>query len=120
MDDGRVWTFEESLWKADAQHYRESIDGSCLMVVPAPPYVLVGMAAADAVADTPRWETTAFSDTQIARPQDGIIVIAYKIDATRGQETYVAHCSSVYQRIAHEEWKVIQHQQTPLPVMTAG
>ena len=56
MEDDRVWAFEESLWTGDAQHYRESIDSACLMVVPMPPYVLEGEAAVQAVSDTPRWE----------------------------------------------------------------
>ena len=32
--------FEESLWTADATHYRESIDEQCLMVLPKPPFVM--------------------------------------------------------------------------------
>lgn len=40
MNDERVWQFEESLWTGDADHYRECIDDSCLMVIPAEPYVL--------------------------------------------------------------------------------
>lgn len=40
MDDNRVWDFERSLWTGNANHYRELIDEECLMVVPAPPFVL--------------------------------------------------------------------------------
>jgi hypothetical protein len=28
-------------------------------------------------------------------------------------ETYEAHCTSTYRRLSHEEWRVVQHQQTP-------
>ncbi|MGK6324990.1 DUF4440 domain-containing protein [Sphingomonas sp. DT-51] len=119
MEDGRVWAFEESLWTADADHYRESIDESALMVVPQPPYVLESEAAVEAVSRTPRWDEVRFSDQRIVRPQEGLIVVAYKVEASKGNsggeggETYVAHCTSTYRRIEHERWTVVQHQQTP-------
>ncbi|MBW6531086.1 DUF4440 domain-containing protein [Sphingomonas sp. RRHST34] len=114
MEDGRVWAFEESLWTADAEHYRESIDESALMVVPQPPYVLESEAAVEAVSRTPRWDAVRFSDQRIVRPQEGLIVVAYKVEASKGGgKTYVAHCTSTYRRIEHERWTVVQHQQTP-------
>ena len=120
MDDARIWTFEESLWTADPQHYAESIDEACLMVLPTPPYVFTGGQAIDAVSNTPRWEQVSFSDRQVSRPQEGLIVIAYKAEASRGEERYTAHCTSTYRHLpdAHgerteERWQVVQHQQTP-------
>lgn len=113
MEDDRVWAFEESLWTADAEHYRESIDESALMVVPQPPYVLESQAAVAAVSQTPRWESVSFSDGRIVRPQEGLIVIAYGVEATKGDERYVAHCTSTYRRLEHDVWRVVQHQQTP-------
>lgn len=114
MEDDRIWAFEESLWKADAEYYCDCIDENCLMVVPAQPFVLTGMEAADAVSQTPRWETIAFSDTKIARPEEGLIVIAYAVEASRADaEEYRAHCTSTYRRLSHENWRVVQHQQTP-------
>ena len=114
MDDNRIWSFEESLWTADAQHYRESIDDECLMVLPTPPFVMSGSQAIEAVAHTPRWSTVELSERQVARPQEGMIVIAYKARAQRdGMTPYEAHCTSTYRRLAPEQWRVIQHQQTP-------
>ena len=55
MTDDRVWEFEESLWTGTAEHYREIVDADCLMVLPEPPFVLVGEQAIAAVSDTPRW-----------------------------------------------------------------
>lgn len=118
MEDDRVWAFEESLWTGDAAHYRESIDESALMVVPQPPYVLESAAAVDAVSDTPRWDSVTFSDGRIVRPQEGLIVVGYRAEAAKGDEHYVAHCTSTYRRLEHEVWKVVQHQQTP--PLTAG
>ncbi|HEX8446032.1 MAG TPA: DUF4440 domain-containing protein [Sphingomonas sp.] len=119
MDDDRVWAFEESLWTADADHYRASIDPECLMVLPTLPFVMRGDDAVAAVAMTPRWSDVAFSKQQIARPQEGLIVIAYHVHARRGDEAYEAHCTSTYRRRGHEDWQVVQHQQS-LPPATTG
>jgi hypothetical protein len=113
VDDERVWGFEKSLWVGDAEHYRELMDDECLMVLPHPPFVLGGAEAIAAVANTPRWTDVTISDGRIARPQEGLIVIAYGVKARRDDETYEAHCTSTYRRLSHEEWRVVQHQQTP-------
>ena len=114
MDDERVWRFEESLWTADAEHYRECIDDECLMVLPEAPFILAGQKAVDAVSQTPRWTKVALTDRQVHRPQEGLIVIAYKALADRdGEQPYEAHCTTTYRRLSHENWKVVQHQQTP-------
>lgn len=123
MDDALVWAFEDSLWKADEAHYRESIAPDYLLVVPTPPYVLTGEQAVEKLAQTPRWQSVAFSEQHIARPHGdhgGLIVIAYHVEAQgAGDQPYSADCSSVYLRIAHDDWKVVQHQQTPRLVMGA-
>lgn len=119
MDDTRVWGFEESLWVGDAEHYHALVDDECQMVLPTPPYVFSGGQAKQAVSDTPRWTRVALSERQVSRPQEGIIVIAYKAEAEReGVAPYQAHCTSTYRRLAHDEWRVIQHQQTP-PLVSA-
>ncbi len=84
MDDDRVWSFEKSLWQGGADRYRELVDDECLMALPHPPYVLGGAEAIAAVTDTPRWDEVAIADGRIARPQEGLIVIAYGVKATRG------------------------------------
>ena len=114
MNDSRVWEFEESLWTATPEHYRELIDDQCLMVVPKPPFVMAGEQAIDAVSHTPRWTRVALSYQQIMRPQEGLIVVAYKVEAFKGEgDGYKAYCTSTYRRIEHEVWRVVQHQQTP-------
>jgi hypothetical protein len=120
MDDDRIWAFEESLWTASAEHYAESIDDACLMVLPAPPYVFTGAQSVAAVSSTPRWDRVELSERQVARPQEGLIVIAYRAEARRGDESYVAHCTSTYRHLpgtggdrTEDRWQVVQHQQTP-------
>jgi len=119
MDDHRVWVFEEGLWTGDAAHYRDAIDDECLMVLPAAPFVMTGRQAIDAVSDTPRWSKVALSERQIMRPQEGLIVVAYKAVAARDLSVYEAYCTSTYRRLSHEKWHVVQHQQTlPPPAKT--
>lgn len=113
MDDDRVWDFEESLWTGDGEHYRALIDEACLMVLPVPPFVFEGDAAVEAVANTPRWSSATLSDQRIARPEEGLIVVAYHIAVERDDEHYAAYCTSTYRRRAHDDWQVVRHQQTP-------
>lgn len=114
MEDRRVWEFEESLWTADADHYREAVDDDCLMVVPAAPHVVAGREAIEAVINTLRWSEVRFEQQQVSRPQEGLIVIAYQVTASKPDaEDYTAFCTSTYRRIEHDVWRVVQHQQTP-------
>jgi len=114
MDDDRIWAFEESLWTASPEHYAESIDDACLMVLPAPPYVFTGQQSVEAVSNTPRWDQVQLSERQVSRPQEGLICVAYKVEASSGDGPgYTAYCTSVYRRLGHDNWKVVQHQQTP-------
>ncbi|WP_428394639.1 DUF4440 domain-containing protein [Lichenicoccus sp.] len=118
MDDERIWGSEDGLWTGDAENYRATIDEECLMVLPEPPFVMSGGQAADAVASTPRWSKVALTERRVSRPQEGLIVIAYKARAEReGMTPYEAHCTTTYRRLSHEVWRVIQHQQTP-PLMS--
>jgi hypothetical protein len=118
MDDNRVWSFEESLWTGDAEHYRALIDDECVMVLPEHPFVLTGAQAIEAVADTPRWSNVTFSEKQVMRPQEGLIAIAYKAEASRdGSTGYTAYCTTTMRRLEHEEWRVVQHQQTRPPLV---
>lgn len=113
MDDNRIWEFEQSLWTGDAAHYHELIDDECVMVLPAVPFVFSGEKAIEAVANTPRWTTVTFSEQQVMRPQEGLIVIAYKAEANRdGSSGYTAYCTTTMRWLAHDVWRVVQHQQT--------
>ena len=112
MDDDRVWRFEERLWTADADHYQSCIDDHCLMVLPAPPFVFTGQQSIEAVKATPRWTGVEISRRQVARPEEGLIVIAYHVQAEKEGVSYAAYCSSTYRRAGHEDWRVVQHQQT--------
>jgi hypothetical protein len=115
MDDERVRQFETNLWIGGGDVYRERVAEDCQMVVPAQPFLLTGAEAIDAVEGTPRWSSVDLQDLRISRPEEGLIVLAYKAEATRGDEHYEAYCSSTYRRVGHEDWRVVQHQQTIPP-----
>jgi hypothetical protein len=113
MEDERIWAFERDLWIGDPALYERAIDGECLMVLPSPPFVLTGQQAIAAVEATPRWGEVAFSEQRVSRPQEGLIVAAYRVLASaEGRESFEAYCTTTYRRLAHAEWRVVQHQQS--------
>lgn len=118
MEDDRIWRFEEKLWLGDAETYRTLIDDECVMALPAQPYVFTADAAIEAVASTPRWSAVAFSECKVQRPEEGLIVIAYKARAERDGEAYEAYCTTSMRRRAHEDWLVVQHSQLPPIALT--
>ncbi len=113
MDDIRIIEFERALWVGEADVYRRCVSPDCLMVVPAQPFLLRGEEAISSIESTPRWDSVDFADFAIKRPQEGLIVVAYGVSASRGNERYDAYCTSTYRRVGEHEWRVIQHQQTP-------
>jgi hypothetical protein len=114
MDDNRVWKFEESLWRASEDRYHEQVDPDCIMVLSHPPHVFVGTEAVEAVSGTPTWDEVSFSDQNISRPEEGLIVVGYRVEAKKGENRFTAACTSVYRRKAHEDWTVVQHAQLAL------
>jgi hypothetical protein len=67
------------------------------------------------VKATPRWAKVSFEQQQVSRPQEGLLVAAYAVEALKPDgERFEAYCTTTYRRLAHEQWQVIQHQQTPV------
>ena len=119
MDDERIWNFERELWTGGADVYREKVADDCVMALPTDPFVMDGKAATEAVSHTPRWESVSISHKHVSRPEHGLIVIAYRAEATRESETYRALCTSTLGKIKEENWEVMQHQQAPLGIEDA-
>lgn len=111
MDDDRVWNFEASLWQASDERYHERVDEECIMALSHAPHLFRGQAAIEAVSGTPGWDKVAFSDRDISRPEEGLIVVGYHVRAEKGETVFSAACTSVYRRRAHEDWTVVQHAQ---------
>lgn len=116
MEDDRIWRFEEKLWLGDPDTYRALIDEECVMALPAKPYVFTADAAIEAVASTPRWSKVEFTERKVQRPEEGLIVIAYRAEASREGESYVAYSTTSMRRRGHEDWLVVQHSQVIPPV----
>ena len=115
MDDDRLWGFEQSLWLEGPDNYRAKVSDDVVMVLAQPPFVFAGQEAIAAVSATPVWDQADLSERRVSRPQEGLIVIGYKVRAERaGGAGYEAHCTTVIRRLEHEVWRVIQHQQTPV------
>ena len=119
MNDDRLWEFERTLWTGGAEAYETQVAEDVVMSLPAAPFLYDRGAAVEAVKNTPRWDEVEFADTRVERHQEGLIVIAYRARAKGGERTYDALCTSTLLRLGHEEWVVIQHQQTPLGVEVA-
>lgn len=113
MHDERITEMERCLWVGEGDIYRQLVSPDCVMVVPEQPFLLRGEEAIATVEKTPRWTAVEFANFQIDRPQEGLIVIGYQVQASRGEEHYEAFCTSTYRRVGEHEWRVIQHQQTP-------
>ncbi|MBV0893269.1 hypothetical protein KTN05_15755 [Paracoccus sp. Z118] len=114
MDDERVWRFEESLWRASDVRYRERVDPDCIMSLSRAPHIFAGRTAVDAVSQTPEWDEVAFAGREVRRPEEGLIVIGYRVAAAKGEARFEAACTSVYRRRGHDDWTVVQHAQFPL------
>lgn len=119
MDDNRVWAFEESLWQASDQRYHERVDPDCIMALSHDPFIHAGEAAVAAVSHTPDWDSVDFSDRVVTRPEEGLIVVGYRVRAEKADTVFCAACTSVYRRRAHEDWTVVQHCQIALPESAA-
>ena len=115
MEDERIWAMEEKLWKGGDRVYEELVDENVVMALPAEPFLFSRDQAKNAVKNTPRWEEVHFSDQKVTRPEEGLIVIGYHVEAKRGDETYRCVASSTMRRRGHDDWTVVQHSQVIPP-----
>ena len=69
------------------------------MVLPELTYVLNDAQAIEAVQKTLRWPVVTFGEKQVARPQEGLILVAYKAEAHLSDESYTAYCTTTMRRL---------------------
>lgn len=115
MEDERIWAMEEKLWHGGEEVYDRLVDENVVMALPAEPFLFTRDQAKAAVKDTPRWEEVRFSDQKVTRPEEGLIVIGYQVEASRGEERYRCYASSTLMRRGHEDWTVVSHSQIVPP-----
>ena len=113
MTDEEAWAMEREFWTGGAEHYREAIDPACVMAFPAQAGIIARPEIARSLADAPRWASVHMTETQVARPDDDLLLLAYKAEGRReGAAPYSAYCTSTYHR-SGGRWRLVQHQQTP-------
>ena len=120
MEDARIWEMEEKLWHGGEEVYQQLVDDEVVMALPAEPFIFSRQQAIDAVKNTPRWDEVRFSDQKVSRPEEGLIVIGYQVEASRGGETYRCYASSTMRRRGHDDWTVVQHSQVVPPKLGAS
>jgi len=120
MEDARIWEMEEKLWHGGDEVYETLVDQDVVMALPAEPFLFSRDSAKAAVKNTPRWDEVRFSDQQVSRPEEGLIVIGYQVAARRGDEEYRCYASSTLRRRGHDDWTVVQHSQVVPPKMAVA
>jgi hypothetical protein len=114
MQEPTIWKLEQDLWTGGAARFSAELDDGCLVALPPPVGILAGRPAiVESIAGAPRWTSVAMTEREMARPDDGLVVLAYRAEAHRGDDVYRAYCSSSYHRGARG-WRLVQHQQTPI------
>lgn len=112
-DTNTLWAIEHRLWTGGVQAYEKTMAPECVMVFPQPAGILDHPAILEALKGAPRWDDIGFDRPTASQIDEGTIVLAYLGRGLKGVDTYEALCSSTYRRISGE-WRIIQHQQTPI------
>ncbi|AMY68206.1 nuclear transport factor 2 family protein [Frigidibacter mobilis] len=107
-----IWTQETALWTGGLPELRKLMDPSCLMVLPEAG-ILQGEAILARLEAAPRWREVDLAGRHLAET-DGLCILGYiATAASEGAAPWRAACSSTWAR-RDGEWKLLQHQQTPL------
>lgn len=105
---------EQQLWSGGATAYRRTLDDDCLIGFTE----AVGVTSRESIAaqaDGNRWHDLDIELEGFLQPTDDVALLTYHATAVReNDEPYEARVSSGYVR-RDGEWKMMFHQQTPLP-----
>lgn len=111
-----LMAIEEELWTGGREDYRHRLDADCLVAFASTAGVSTREAVADAVGEGDRWRDLAVVPEGLIQPTEDVALLTYRAAAVRGKsERYRALVSSGYVR-RNGAWKLMFHQQTPLPV----
>lgn len=116
-DDAFLVELERAGWAAlgvggDAarEHYEHVLSDAPLMLLPGGLVLGDRAAMVESMTGTP-WDEHELEDVRVHRLADGAAVVAYGVQARRGDLRYSALMSSVYVR--QDGWRLALHQQTP-------
>jgi hypothetical protein len=108
-------SIERELWIGEADAYRRNLDDDCLVAFTEMAGVSQREEVAGMVEGGPRWRELELEIEGFLRPTDEVAIVSYRASAVRGgEDRYRALVSSGYVRRG-DEWKMMFHQQTPLP-----
>lgn len=114
MQEFDLWKVEEGFWTGGPEHYRAAMHPECVMVFQPPIGVLSGDLIIRTLEGGPRWASVTMRERHESRPADGAVVLAYLAEGARERSSpYRGYCSSTYMK-SDGEWKLVQHQQTPI------
>lgn len=108
---------ERGFWKAagDASFYNEHFHDDGLMLLPHLPHPLDKAAVLASVAGASAWTDVVMDDIAVAEPSPFVAILAYRAQARRNDDApYRALVSSTY-LAEGTTWRMLGHQQTPLP-----
>ena len=111
ITDEAVWLAEERLWLDGGEAYPALVHPEALLTLPGAG-VMNGAEATEAMEGNSGWKSVKMTEKQLLRSDKNAIVIAYRSDGVRPDDsTYAAHCSSTYHAVGGD-WQLIQHSQT--------
>lgn len=115
MDDAQLWQRERDFWLSPAADNAARLSPHCLMAFAPPTGILRGREAVlDSLRAAPRWTAVELEQPTLERADPDTAVLAYRALGSRpGAPPYRAYCSSTYRRDGGD-WRLIQHQQTPI------
>jgi hypothetical protein len=109
---------EQRLWSGDTTDYRRTLDDDCLIAFTE----AAGVTPRDVIADQAdgnRWHDLDIEVEGFLQPTEDVALLTYHATAVRANdEPYEARVSSGYVR-RDGDWKMMFHQQTPLPMEAA-
>ena len=103
---------ERALAPGDAGAYRRHLAPEAVVVVPGA--ALDRDACVAAIEQAPPWDDWTIEAPRTLALGDGAAVLTYGWRSRRGEQAYAALMSSVYAR-RDGAWRLVLHQQTPLP-----
>ena len=107
-------SIEKELWTGDAGAYRQNLDEHCLVAFTEMAGVSKREEVAGMVEGGPRWRDLELEVEGLLQPTDEVAILSYRASAVREGDRYRALVSSGYVRRGGA-WKMMFHQQTPLP-----
>ena len=106
---------ERGFWNSGADFYRQQLDDACITVFTEMAGAFKRDEVARMITDADRWRDIDFDVKGFLEPAPGFAILSYAVKATRKNGApYAAVVSSGYV-MRNSAWKMVFHQQTPLP-----